>query len=367
MASPRPASRVIAVLVALICTTLLGGCVTHLRTGSSSPGSIVHDGALTLDFRQRPTRADVGFGTDRNVRSYEPTGQSKLQSTLIFPTGQVVVPATDVTIATDTSGGALDHNFDHEPKQFTVSRLFASGDDARASLTADAHTLGLSQDEIDLALPQIGTGAVVPQQRVLHGLVDSWLSVDVELMDDEGGQVSAQYAIGIDVYHNPAIDKVVQDGVFTADLTHKPTRSDLGMLDGYSTATLQPAWQQTLAVRLTLPDGVIDEPVSNITTLSATTATGDPEGKNAPVSTAVQLTSSDAATLQQRVTKDAAVLGLDAAQVAAIFASPAGGNRVQKTLAGRGTSVYDVAARFDVTAGGTNAFSAAVTYTFTFH
>ena len=339
--------------------------MTHLRSGNTAPSSIVHDNALTIDFRSPPTRADVGFAADRNFRSYDRSGTA-LQATLIFPTGQIVVPAFDVTIATDNTGGALDKNFSHQPKEFTISRTFASGADARAGVTRDAAVLGLSQDEIDLALPQTGTGSVVPQQRVLHGLVRDWLSVDVELMDAENGQVTAEYSIGIDVYHNAAIDKVVHDGVFTADLTRRPSRADLGMLDGYASATLQPAWQQALSVRLTLPTGVLDEAVSNITTLSATTTGGDPDGRDAPVSTAVQLTSGTAASLQQRLAVDAPLLGLDPVKVAAIFSAPAGGNRIQTTLTGAATPTYEVAARFDVSAAGTNAFSATVTYTFTY-
>jgi hypothetical protein len=346
--------------------TLLGGCVTHLRSGSSPGGatatSIVHDNAVTLDFRNRPTRADVGLPADRNSRSYGTTG-TPLQVTLILPAGPVVVPAFDVTAATDSSGGALDKNYSHTPKDFLVSSRFANGADVRASLDKNAAVLGLSQADLDLALPSVGTGAVVPQQRVLHGLVKDWLSVDVELMDGENGQVVVEYSIGIDVYHNAAVDQVVRGGIFTADLTRRPTRAALGLLDGYSSAFIQPAWQQSLSLHVTLPDGVLTGAVSSISTSSGAE---DTDGRNQPISTSIQLAPSTAAALQQRLGVDGPLLGLDPTQLAAIFSAPTGGDRVQQTLTGTSTSVYAVSAKFDVTPGGANAFSAVVTYNFTY-
>lgn len=343
---------------------------SRLRDDNTAAGSILHGNKLTLDFRHKPTRTEVGLEPGKAFRAYERNGPM-LQATLKFPTGTIEVPCFIVQASTDAAGGAADAQLKdetiskHQPKYFDVEQLFPDGASARQSLTQNAKVLGLSQAEIDLVLPQLGTGAVVPQSRVLHGLVDDWLSIEITLTDMEHGQVQADYEISIDVYHNPAIDKVVHDGVFALDLTRTPTRADLGFLDTYSDADIKPAWGKSLRARLTLSGGAIEEPVSSVSSTSAIDIGQDPSGTGPPKQTTVSLKPGTPTDVRRELLADAPALGIDQAAASAIFAAPTG-TRVQKTLRGKSTSVYDVLAKADVSIGQPGAFAASVTYTFSY-
>jgi hypothetical protein len=338
--------------------------MTMLRSGNTASGSILHGNKLTLDFRHKPTRAEVGLESGKNSRAYERNGP-QLEATVVLPTGTLEIACFGISIATDQGGGATDTVTTHSPKFFDLLRLFPDGASARQSLSADAEALGLDQAEVDLVFPQLATGAVVPQQRVLHGLVDNWLSIDVDVSDADNGAVQADYAISIDLYHNDALDKVVRNGVFGIDLTHRPSRADLGMLDTYRLAQLSPAWNQTLGVKLLLPGGAIERDISTISSTSAINVGDDPAGTGPPKNTNINFLASKTDDVRQILLADAPILGLDTAQVAAIFgATP--GSRVQQTLTGRTTSVYAVTAKVDVSLGVSGSYAANLTYSFTY-
>ncbi len=339
--------------------------MTQGRNTDNQPASIVHGNALTLDFTTRPTRASFGFAADRNYRSYQRSGPM-LQTKAVLPGGTIVIPAFDVTAASDAAGGAQDKNYTHTPKWFDISRTFDDAESARTSLLADASILGLSAAEIEQVLPQVGTGVVVPQQRVLHGLVDDWLSLDVELSDGDNGDVTAQYVIQIDYFHNAAIDKVVSDGRFALDLTRRPDRADVGMLDGYSDSYIQPPWGQTLTFALTLPGGSLEQPLTSAASTSARSADDSAADSAAPVSTVFSVADSSVAAVERDALAAAPLLGVDPVAVQSIFAAPAG-QRVTKTLAGTSTAAYDVTMKLDVTPGQAGNFAASLKYTFTYH
>ena len=99
----------------------------------------------------------------------------------------------------------------------------------------------MRHSEIAKAFADVGTGATVAQSRDLHGLVDGWLAFDVTVNDIDDGKVQAVYEFTIDQFHNPALDKVVHDGVFTADLRTRPSRAALGFLPHYWMADISPS------------------------------------------------------------------------------------------------------------------------------
>jgi hypothetical protein len=350
-------------LPAVLAVALLGGCVSTSGT-TTQAGSIVHGNKLTIDLRHRPTRAEVGLEAGRNFRAYERSGD-QLQATVKLPTGTVTIPAFIVQAATNAAGGAGDTVRTHEPKFFDIERLFPDAATARQSLESDATALGLAEADVQRAFPDLGTGTAVPQSRVLHGLVHDWLSVEVTLTDMEAGQVQADYAFSIDVFHNPAVDKVVHNGVFAIDLTHRPTRAELGFLPTYWEANVQPAWQQSLRAQLTLPTGRVELPVTSVHSTSGVGSAADPNGVDAPKATNVALAATSVADAHQRLLSDAAKLGLDRAAVEAVFRGPSG-TRAHKTLHGAQTAVYDVLATVDAQLGQPGAFAASLAYTFTY-
>jgi hypothetical protein len=365
----RRAAAAAPIAVVALLTVLLGGCVSSntnsaLHSGTSDPGSIVHGNALTIDLTRRPTRADLGIPATSSFRAYGRSGPM-LATTLKLPTGTLTVPATSVMAATDEQGGASDPNHAHEPKFFTISQTFTSVAQAREELTKHAGVLGLSPSEIDEDLPDLGTGATVPQTRVLHGLVHGWLSASVDLTDgDEPGVVKADYQLAIDVYHNPALDRVVHDGVFTADLTRKPTRADLGLLPGYGVGQAQPAWRQRLSIRWTLPTGVLHEPVTSVLTYSGSADTLDSFGTAEPAVTTVLLATGDFAEARVQLERDTPLLGLDPKAVAALFEGPPDGPRVRKTLKGGDTGAYAVDVTADLGRSATAPGTGSIRYTF---
>jgi hypothetical protein len=359
----------VRLLGVLGCLSMLGGCMVRVNPGKVEPPSIVKDGRVALDLTRRPTRADLGMPADRNVAFYDRKGSTPLQLTLTLPTGVLPMPVTGIEAATDSAGGSVDRNFSHDPKFFRITRAFADGAAARTALQAEAKTLGLDPAELDRALPQLGTGVVVPQQRVLNGLVDDWLSMWVTLSDGDEGQVYADYELQVDYFHSPATDRVVRDGVFVADLTHRPTRAELGIPDGYADGRAQPAWGTTLAVRLTLPTGVLQGPVSMVRSTSSvvvddTHFTIDHLGRNPPQRSTVDLQVATAVEARRRLAADAPLLGLDQASIDKLYASPPDGDRVQATLTGRSTDVYDVTAKLDLGLSSTGPGTATVSYVF---
>lgn len=342
--------RWIAGLAVLV--VFLAGCTagTPLRSDTTGPGSIVHDNKATIDLRRKPTREDLGFKPGRNDRSYQRgAGVGAIVTTVELPTGAVRIPAFVVT----ADGGDFASKASLPPRNIVVQRLFDKADQASRSLIGDAPTLGFSQQDVESLLSRIAnTGrTIAPQQGVLEGLVRDWLAVYAEVIGYEDGTVGVNYTFTIDQFHNPAIDKVVRDGVFGIDLTHRPSREELAFLNNLDIARVKPAWNETLSVRLTLPDGVVQRPVTSVTSTAAHTE--------------VSLTPSSIEDAQRVLAADAPALGVQPAAIEAVFTGRPG--HVKTTLPGLKTAHYDTTVTIDATIGQPGAFAAAVSYTFTYH
>jgi hypothetical protein len=333
-------------------------------TTTTRTPSIVHDNSLTIDLRHRPTRAELGLPPGQSFRSYQHT-EGPLRVTVELSRATVTIPAFVVLASTNAADGAGDVVASHEPKFFNIERRFPNGAAARRSLESDASALGLKESELARAVPEIGTGATIPQSRVLHGLVHGWLSLEITLTDLDAGAVQADYEFSIDVFHNPAVDRVVHNGVFTIDLRHRPTRRQLGFLPTYWDADVRPAWQRSLRVVLKLPTGRIDMAVSNVLSTSGIGNAPDPSGIEPPKMTIVSLDATSLTGARQRLLTDAATLGLDRNAIAAVFHG-ASGREVRKTLPGTQTAVYTMTATVEVKFGEPGAFAASLSYRFTY-
>jgi hypothetical protein len=326
---------------------------TPLRSGTTQSGSIVHDNKATIDLRSRPTRADLGFQPGRNDRSYQRgAGVDAIVTMVHLPTGSLEIPAFVITAdAGDFSPG--NESIPRPPQFIVVQRLFDNPDQALQSLIADAPILGFARHDVDALLSRVArtVGTLAPQQGVLNGFVQDWLAAYAEVIGYEDGTVGVNYTFTINQFHNEAIDKVVHDGVFGIDLTHRPSREELAFRDTYDSARVQPAWNATLSVRLTLPDGVIQRQVRSVDSTATYTV--------------VSLVPSSIQEARQVLADDAAVLGVPLTGIDAVFAGQPG--HVKTTLPGRSTPFYDVTVTIDATLGQPGAFAAAVSYTFTYH
>lgn len=326
---------------------------TPLRSGTTAPGSIVHDDKATIDLRRQPTRDDLGFQPGRNDRSYQRgAGVDAIVTTVHLPTGSLSIPAFVITADSgDFSPG--NEAIPRSPEFIVIQRLFNNPEEALQSLVSDAPILGFAQQDVDALLSRVaGTvGTPAPQQGVLNGFVQDWLAAYAEVIGYAEGTVGVNYTFTINQFHNAAIDKVVRDGVFGIDLTHRPSREELAFRDTYDSARVQPAWNATLSVRLMLPDGVIQRQVRSVDSTATYTM--------------VSLVSSSIQDARQVLASDAAILGVPAAAIDAVFAGRPG--HATTTLPGRSTSFYDVTVTIDATLGRPGSFAAALSYTFTYH
>lgn len=323
---------------------------TPLRSGATAPGSIVHDNEATIDLRRKPTREDFGFEPGRNDRSYQRgTGVDAIVTTVELPTGSLRIPAFVIT----ADGGDFTSSAPLPPRNIVVQRLFDNPKQALQSLITDAPTLGFSHQDVESLLSRVAStaGTPAPQQGVIDGLVQDWLAISVEVIGYEDGTVGVNYTFTVDQFHNSAVDKVVRDGVFGIDLTHRPSRAELGFLDDSNIARVQPAWNATLSVRLTLPDGVILRPVRSVDS----TAT----------QTVVSLVPSSIRDAQHVLAADAPALGVEPSAIDTVFTGKPG--HVKTSLPGLKTAFYDVTVTIDATLGQPGAFAAAVSYTFLYH
>lgn len=331
---------------------LLGGCSVDapFHTGPVQPGSIVHDGTARIDLRHRPTREDLGFQPGRDNRSYQRGhGRHAIATTVVLPTGSLHVPAFVVS----ADSGDPTANAQLPPRHIVLQRLFDRSDEALRSLIADAATLGFHQDDVRDLLARVGAtaGTPTPQQGVLNGFVKDWLASSAEVIGYEDGTVGVNYKFTVDQFHNDAIDRVVQDGVFPIDLTHRPSREELAFRDSDRTARVRPAWNTSLTAKLILPDGVIQRRVTSVDS----TAT----------QTVVSLAPSSVEDAQRALAADAPVLGVAPSKVDALFAGRPG--HFKAGLHGLKTPFHDATITIDATRGQPGAFAAAVSYTFTYH
>ncbi|MCW2758373.1 MAG: hypothetical protein JWO46_2119 [Nocardioidaceae bacterium] len=326
---------------------------------SGDPTSIVHDNALTLDLTRRPTRESFGIPDGKNDRAYQRKGDM-LKATVKLPGGSFETPAFLVQGSSNIAGGANDTVTTHEPKSFDVFAVYENGEEALAAVRERATVLGIDPASLDQLSGDLGTDATVTQSRVLQGLVHDWLSTEVVLTDQDAGKVQVQYEFDVDVYHNAAADKVLRDGVMALDLTHAPTREDLGFLPTYRTADVNAEPGTTLTARVTTPGGSFDVVSDQVSSSSSdpTKAGGDPGGTGRPRSTVITRTGS-VADLHASLLAQADVLGLDKTEVDAAFT---GAGRQQKTFTPPATDVYTLTVTTDVQPDRGDAFAGSVKY-----
>jgi len=332
-------------------------------TTNDAPGSILHDNKIVLDLTRRPTRKSFGLPDGKSFRSYQRTG-SMLQTTIVLPQGTVETPAFVVAGATNAGGGANDHVPTHDPKYFDVLTRYPSAERALSVLSEQAGALGIDPAEISRIRGDLGTGGTVPQSRVLRGLVEDWLSVEVTLKDLEGSNVQLDYELDVDVFHNAAVDKVLQDKTMKVDLTRKPTREDLGFLPTYWAGDVVAEPGTTINAVLELADGSLTIPTDAVLSSSGdpTTANDDPQGTKPPGRTTITSTGS-VDDIRAQLAGNGPKLGIGADEIGAAFRGSSG-ERVSRTLDGRGTSVYDVSVRVEATLDAPGQFAASLRYSF---
>lgn len=245
--------RIPILALALAIALITGGC-DSVSTDSPNEPTIVHDHQISLDFTHRPTRESFGMEPDSNLRAYQRTGKA-YDVSVTLPTGTFHTPAFLVEGSTDPAGGAHDQDHTHQPKYFDIQTTYPDGQEALQAVRDRAKVLGIAPRELTRLEDDLGSGATVPQSRVVNGLIRDWLSVSVAFADQEGSEVQVTYQIDIDTYHNPALDKVVHDGAMRLDLTTSPTRADLGFLPTYGDAAITPEPGDQLRLTLHGRDG----------------------------------------------------------------------------------------------------------------
>ena len=348
---------------------LLGACAGETRTNSGAADSPLHDDHLTVDLRTKPSREDFGLHPDEDQASYERGIRSDgIETTVLLPTGTFRTSAFLVTgsaPSTDEYRGSTPP----DPNDLLVQRSFASAESAFASLRSDAPVLGISLDDLDLLFGNVADPrALAPGAGVLNGLVDDWLALWVDVTGSEEGETQVNYTFTIDRFHNDATDQAIHDGVFSLDLTRRPSRADLTLRDGYVSADVEPAWNETLTIQLTLPSGFIERQMGSIYAASEVGApvVDDPTGTGPPVTTSFYLATGSIAGLREEVLADAGALGIDPIEVDAVFTGP-DGQGIDRTLSGRSTAVYDVEVRLQATPGQPGDYAASAVYEFTYH
>jgi hypothetical protein len=342
-------------LAALALVVSLGGCTVATHEPGPTAPAVVSGNAITIDLRRQPTRDDLGFRPGSNASSYQRgtrgLGPEPIDTTVVLPTGTLRVPAFNVK----ADEGDLDPNpaIPRPPQHIIVQRTFDTAQETTESLLADAPTLGYAQSDVDTLLSRVGpsAGSHLPQRGVINGLVHEWLAAYVEVTANESGTLGVNYNFTINVFHNPAVDKVVRDGVYPIDLTHRPSREELAFRDGYAAARVEPAWNETLSVLLTLPDGVLNHPIRTV--YSSKTYTD------------ISLASSSVTDARQTLLADAPALGITPTAVDEVFAGRSG--FVKTTLTGRSTPVWSVSVKVEVTLDQPGAFAASLMYRFTYH
>lgn len=367
-----PPARVLVPAAATVCAALItGGCSVSVTNSNDSPNasaspaasasgypSIVHDHKATLDFTERPTRKSLGMPAGETFMAYQRVGPM-FEVTVKLPTGTFTTPAFEFEGATNTGGGAGDEVKTHEPKYFNVAAKYPTGRDAVAAVLARAEPLGIHPEDVKRLEDVVGQNGTVPQSRVVRGVLDDWLSVEVVLTDQPGTEVQVQYEFNIDVYHNEAVDKILRDGVLHLPLTHRPTREELGFLPTYNSADVQPEPEKTMSVVLDTPEGPVQVPANSVTSGSGDpkSADDDPRGVRPPGTTMIYQTGTNAE-IRRTLDRIAPVFGIDPDEIGKAMTT-------QGAVWHASTPVYDV----KIVAGGdperTDDLSASLQYYFT--
>jgi hypothetical protein len=339
-------------------STSSGAASPPISGGTHAPGTAVHDGKLTVDLRRPPTRADLGYPEGQNFVAYQsgfatPDG-APIDTTLILPNGTLRIPA--YIVSADGGNPLVNDDPDHlrPPVDLVVNRTFGKLADAQAALAADAGVLGITR--APSSAYQAGTD---------YSAVHDWLSLSVTMQAPAAdGHVDVQYAFNFGIFHNPVRDRIEHDGVVSIDLTRSPSRDELAFQPTYSTMDLNPEPGKTLTVRLTLPGGVVERQVVEVSSTSDSKEAPDPRGVGLPRRTSFTTTAMSMDQLKAALLADAGPLGLSPEQVQAGFTGNPGQN-FGATLHGHSTGVYDVDVSFGGKVGPGDLNSA--TYNFIYH
>lgn len=345
--------------LAVVVAAAVSACTVHIGqvgpTDAGIPASIVHNDAITMDFRHTPSRAEFGLPADANWRSYDAAYHHVYELTLVLSNGVVRLPAHSVEGDTDAAGGTSDSNYSHPPRFVTIDAMYPSDAAADAALAQQSAALGIDQH------PQ-------PSTILLEGSPSHRLSVNVQRLSNLTASLQPgerYYRFQFDQYRNPAVDAVLHDGRMTLDVRRRPSRADLGFLDGYADATIQSVPPSTTPVQLTLrtPTGTTDLAVESVTSTSG----GDTDPQHtreqaAPTRTFTNWVSS-VADIRAQLRQVAPTIGLAPSAVLSLFTGTAGEPRTLRTR----TPAYDLQITVTADQSRTDKFAASVSYTFTYH
>lgn len=348
--------RFVLTVAVVVAFQTLVGCTVEFDDGSNqSPGTVIHNGKVSLDLRHKPTRKEWGFGKGANHQAYQAgfgpaSKRDVVQATVQLSTGTLHVPASIVEAdsghtLTDTSTAPL------PPRKILLQRRFSDSAKARRSLLVDGPTLGLSDTGTERLLSTIGgsLGTSAPSRGVLNGFVRDWLDTYVEVIGLDNREVEVNYNFRIDYFHNPVVDKIVHNGVYRLDLTQRPSRTELGYLPYMDEGDIMRAWNEKLAIRLTLPTGVIQRPIEDVTSSGNKTwiSLGGPGSVKR---------------MHRILATDAHRLGIDPAAVERVYKTNGGGD-----LHARSTPVYDLTVQVGANLHQPGDNSAGLTYVVTYH
>ncbi|MBO1756017.1 hypothetical protein [Allobranchiibius sp. CTAmp26] len=341
---------------AVIVTVALAGCSVSFHAGGTrsgaapTPPSIVHHGRVSLDFRQTPTRAAFGLPADESWRGYEAHYRHTYQLSITLPRGVLRLPAHVIDGDTDDVGGAVDIDRSHRPKYFTIDVLYPSDAAADAALAEQSSMLGITH-----------------RPSAVDALVDGSpsrdLFVEVQRLSNLSATLSSPgeryYYFSFDRYHNAAVDAVLHDGRMDLDARTRPSRAELGFLDDYGQADVQPTPPSTAPVRLTLrtPHDTVTLAVNSLTSTSG--LDGDPQRtreRAAPSRTTTESVMS-VASARAQLLRAAPALGLPTSAIPALFA---GSKRTLHAM----TSAYDLEVDVQADASGDATAMASVSYRF---
>lgn len=338
-------------------------------SGADARGSAIHDGAMMIDLRSKPTRAELGYPADTNFVVYQSAfdnGGKPIATTVILPTGSLHLSATKIN-ANDGNPLAVGDDPHHlrPPLDIQVTTTYPDVKAARAAVAAQLPTL-LVGGGVDVAAAQAAMNGGATFDYRAGGLRD-WLDVGFTIGDPDqstGGTVDVTYDFGIDHWHSPWIDAVVHNGVYTADLTKAPTRAALGMRDTYWNSPIAPYPGTTMSVALKLPTGTLTRRVDGVTAESDIPADPDKSGVNQPSVLTVDLHTGKNETVLAELLADAPLLGVAPSAIQAVYDQSV--DKPSGQLTGATTPVYSVSIKFSFTKTLDYDYSATAKYIFTF-
>ncbi|UIJ33403.1 hypothetical protein [Allobranchiibius sp. GilTou73] len=351
-----------AAAMAAAMSVTLAACSVSFHVGGTGSGtaratvppSIVHDGRVSLDFRQTPTRAAFGLPADQSWRGYEARYKHTYDLSITLPGGVLRLPAHSIDGDTDDAGGAVDTDHGHRPKYFTVDVLYPSEDAADTALAQQSALLGISHRPS-------------ASDALVDGSPSRDLFVEVQRQSNLSATLSAPgeryYYFSFDRYDNAAVAAVLHDGRMDLDARTRPSRAQLGFLDDYARADIQtsPPSKAPVALTLRTPHGTVTLAVDSLTSTSGRDA--DPQlvrQRAAPSRTSTTWVGTVAEARAQLV-RAAPALGLAPSAISALFAGPADTAHTVRTT----TSAYDLEVSVQADPSEPGPYAASIGYRFT--